>query len=307
METRVGESGEDEPIRAGKGWMAAHHGEFLQGVFAEGRSLKRGLLSLPCSLHCSQATFMVTDAKSVTVEPSWKAKAHRAVVLALRELGRPAMGGRLLIRENIPPGRGFGSSTCDVLATMAAVQDAVGASLPTSVVSRLAVEAEQASDSLMLGDRVALFAHREGEVIEEFEGQLSPLEVIGFGTSSDGRGVDTLALPPARYSSWEIEAFRILRAMLRNAVRDVDPELLGRVATVSARLNQRHLPVKGFDRLEELARQAGGVGIQVAHSGDVAGLLFDSEDPNVEGQAEAASQLLTRHGITVQWRFRTDK
>ncbi|MFB6438444.1 hypothetical protein ACFCVY_16945 [Streptomyces sp. NPDC056411] len=307
MKTRVGQRAENEPLRAGKGWTAAHHGEFLQGVFAEGRSLKRGLVSVPCSLHCSQASFTVTDATSVTVEPAWKAKAHRAAVLALRELGSPDLGGHLLIREDIPPGRGFGSSTCDVLAAMAAVQDAVGAALPTPVVSRLAVEAEQASDSLMLGDRVALFAHREGGVIEEFEGRLAPLEVIGFGTSSDGRGVDTLALPPARYSSWEIEAFRTLRAMLRNAVRNVDPEMLGRVATASARLNQRHLPVKDFDCLEELARQAGGVGVQVAHSGDVAGLLFDAEDPNVEERAEAASALLTRHGITTTWRFRTDK
>ncbi|GHF69397.1 hypothetical protein GCM10010218_58530 [Streptomyces mashuensis] len=291
----------------GRAWVAGHHGEFLQGVFPDGRSLRRGLVSVPCSLYCSEATFTASDEPVVTVEPAWKAKAHRASVLALGELGRPAQGGRLLIRENIPPSRGFGSSTSDVLAAIGAVQDAVGGTLPTSVVSRLAVHAETASDSLMFGSQVVLFAHREGEVIEDFGVPAPPLEVIGFGTSGDGRGVDTLALRPARYSAWEIEAFRTLRVMLRRAVRDQDPELLGRVSTTSARLNQRHLPVRDFDRLEALARQAGAVGLQVAHSGDVAGLLFHPDAPDAQGRLETGSALLKRHGITDQWRFRTDK
>ncbi|MFF5205890.1 GHMP kinase [Streptosporangium sp. NPDC000396] len=291
----------------GSAWVAAHHGELLQGVFADGGKLRRGLVTIPCGLYSTEAIFEPSDADSVTVTPAWKSKAHRAARLTLAELGWPSTGGRLTIHANIPPSRGFGSSTSDVVAAIWAVQNAFHRPLATSAVARLAVRAETASDSLMFSDQTVLFAHREGEVIEGFAGRLMPLGVVGFGTSHDGSGVDTLSLPRARYSTWEVEAFQVLRAMLRNAIETGDVELLGRVATGSARINQRHLAVRDFERLEALAGEAGAIGVQVAHSGDIAGLLFDAADPEMEARMEAAGELLTRAGMTNQWHFRTDK
>jgi uncharacterized protein involved in propanediol utilization len=155
----------------------------------------------------------------------------------------------------------------------------------------------------MFERHTVLFAHLEGTVIEDFHADLVPLGVLGFGTSEHGLGVDTVALPPARYSSWEIEQFRVLRALARRAIADGDARLLGGVATASARINQRHLPVPQFDRLAEIVSRAGGVGLQVAHSGDIAGLLFDRDDPDMEGKMDHGAVLLREAGITRHWRF----
>ncbi|WP_225101365.1 GHMP kinase [Streptomyces sp. CoH27] len=285
----------------------AHHGEILQGVFETGGRLRRGLITLPCPLYSSQAVFEPsTTTDEVTVRERWRTKAGRAAELALRTLGGPYTGGLLRVTSDIPLGRGFGSSTADVLAAIGAVFRAAGRDPGPAQSAALAVAAETASDALMYPHRAVLFAHRQGESLEDLGGGLMPLAVLGFGTSRDGAGVDTLELPPARYTVWEIEAFRPLLGMARRAVRTGDVALLGRVATASARLNQRHLPVPGLDELLCVAEEVGAAGLQVAHSGDVAGLLFDPHRPDAEARTDKARSRLAALGIEDTWHFTID-
>ncbi|MGW1429747.1 GHMP family kinase ATP-binding protein [Streptomyces sp. NPDC002431] len=290
----------------GEGTAPAHHGEILQGVFRDGPRQVRGLVTLPCPLYTTRARFAPRPGEPVTVRPAWKGKARLAAELALAAVegqgARP--GGILEIENNAPVCRGFGSSTSDVLAAIRAVGDALGKPLGPTTVARLAVRAESASDSLMFTDTAVLFAQREGTVIEDFAAPLPPLHVLGFGTGHGDGGVDTLALPPARYTRSEADVFTGLREMLREALTAGDIALLGAVATASTRVNQRHLPVRNLDRLLAATRECGAVGLQTAHSGDIAGLLFaDSSD--TEARMDHAETLLQHIGISEHWRFRT--
>ncbi|MYT68257.1 MULTISPECIES: kinase [unclassified Streptomyces] len=282
-----------------------HHGEILQGVFEHGGRLRRALVTLPCPLYESHAVFEPADSAGVTLADPWRTKARRAAELTLRSLGGVPAGGTLTLTSNIPPSRGFGSSTADVVATIGAVHEAAGRRPSPARYAALAVAAETASDALMYAHRTVLFAHREGEVVEDMGGPLMPLAVVGFGTSAHGLGTDTLVLPPARYSVWEIQAFRPLLGSLRRAVRTGDVALLGRVATASARINQRHLPVPHFPKLLEIARAVGAAGLQVAHSGDVAGLLFDPGAPDLGSRTDHARKRLADLGIDDTWAFTT--
>jgi uncharacterized protein involved in propanediol utilization len=296
--------------RAGVASAPGHHGEILQGVFTGGEGPVRGLVTLPCPIHTTRATFTPASGVAVTVSPDWRSKARRAAELAVRSVV-PAdagpVGGHLELTGDVPLCRGFGSSTSDVLSAIWAVKDAFAAPLPPREVARLAVRAETASDSLMFEDSTVLFAQREGTVIEDFGYRMPPLRVLGFGSrpSNRGKGVDTLTLPPARYDADETARFAVLRDRLRDAIQMKDTALLGAVATASAEINQRHLPVPGFDRIRDIARTSGAVGVQVAHSGDIAGLLFDRDDPEVEARAEAARDLLRSTGIDEQWNYTT--
>ncbi|MER5474548.1 kinase [Streptomyces sp. NPDC002685] len=296
--------------RVGAASAPVHHGEILQGVFTGREGSVRGLVTLPSTLHTTRATFTPAPGTEVTVSPGWKGKARRAAELALRELvpaDAGAVGGHLELTGDVPLCRGFGSSTSDVLSAIWAVKDAFTHPLPPRVVARLAVRAETASDSLMFEDSTVLFAQREGTVIEDFGYRMPPLRVLGFGSrpSNRGKGVDTLALPPARYDGAEVERFALLRDMLREAIQMKDVALLGSVATASAEINQRHLPVPGFDRIRDIQRTCGAVGVQVAHSGDIAGLLFDRDDPEVEARTARAQELLRGTGIDEQWNYTT--
>jgi uncharacterized protein involved in propanediol utilization len=297
----------------GAGTAPVHHGELVQGAFTGPEGVPvRALVTLPCPLHTTRATFTAVPGGEVTVSPPWKEKARRAAEIALEDL-HLGMGGHLELTGDAPLGRGFGSSTSDVLAAVRAVRDAFGAPLTARETARLAVRAETASDALMFEETAVLFAQREGTVIEDFGRRLPPLRVLGFGsratdtTATGGHGVDTLALPAPRYDSEEIARFDRLRVLLRRSLHTQDAALLGRVATRSALLNQRHLPVPALGRLLTTARACGALGLQVAHSGDIAAFLFPPEPPeppeNLTPRTALARELLRGAGIEECWEY----
>jgi uncharacterized protein involved in propanediol utilization len=148
----------------------------------------------------------------------------------------------------------------------------------------------------MIDDQVVLFAQREAVVLESFGQQLPPMLVLGCDTAPEER-VDTLRLPPAPYDAAEIARFGVLRAALRRAVAKSDVQLLGRVATASARINQRYLPKPQLEPLVRLCEQYGGCGVQVAHSGTVAGLIFDARTEGVVDRIDRCAEELARAGL----------
>ena len=294
--------------RVGLASAPIHHGEILQGIFWHKGQLTGGLVTLPCTIHATHASFIPARGEELTVSPAWKTKGRRAAQLAIEAcvcLGDGPVGGHLVVTGDVPLCRGFGSSTSDVVAAIWAVQDALVRPLRAEETARIAVRAEAASDSLMFKESSVLFAQREGEVIEDFGYRIPALRVLGFGSRPEnrGRGIDTLAFPLARYDSAEIGVFAELQAMLREAIHTKDIALIGAVASASSEINQRHLPISCFDDLRAIVRETGALGIQAAHSGDIAGLLFDRDDPEVGARTEHGARLLHTIGIHEQWIF----
>lgn len=284
----------------------AHHGEVVQGIFysADGAP-EHGLVTLPCSLFRTRARFRPLRSGPLMVEPGDRTRARTAARLTLDALGYTGWGGSIRIDGNVPLQWGCGSSTTDVLTVIRAVADAFGAVLEPAWIARLAVASETASDSLMYGpDRAVLFAQRRGSLLADLGGPLPRVRVLGFNTEND-HGVETLALPPIPYSTWEVEAFRAILGLLRRAVEQGDPALLGRVATASTLINQRHRPKRFMPELLGLYREVGALGIQVAHSGTVAGLLFEP-GPDAAPRMAAARERLAALGLRQCWDFNTD-
>jgi uncharacterized protein involved in propanediol utilization len=291
--------------RVGTADVRAHHGEIVQGVFydADGH-VEQGLVTLPCSLYGTHVQFRPLRAGPLTVEPADRRRAHAAARLTLDALGRTGWGGVLRIGSNVPLGWGCGSSTTDVVATIRAVADAFGVVLPPEWMATVSVAAETASDSLMYAtDRAVLFAQRRGRTLHDLGGPLPQMPVLGVNTELD-RGVGTLSLPPCKYSSWEIEAFRTILGLLRRAVEMQDPILLGRVASASAEINQRHRPKRFMPQLVQIARQTGAAGLQVAHSGTVVGFLFEPGREAARRIGDART-CLRRIGLHQHWEFST--
>jgi uncharacterized protein involved in propanediol utilization len=296
----------DQPCRAGHGAIHAHHGEIVQGRFysADG-ALEHGLVTLPCGLFGTRVRFRPLRSGPLTVEPRDRSRARTAARLTLDALGRTGWGGSIRIEGNVPLQWGCGSSTTDVLATIRAVADAFDVVLEPEWIARLSVAAETASDSLMYGvERAVLFAQRRGTKLLDLGGPLPVVRVLGFNTEMD-RGVETLALPPIPYSTWEVEAFGPLLGLLCRAVEQQDASLLGRVATASTVINQRHRPKRSMPQLLRLARDVGAVGTQVAHSGTVAGFLFHPADDPAGRMAHARAGL-RRLGVARSWEFSND-
>jgi uncharacterized protein involved in propanediol utilization len=279
-----------------------HHGEILQGSFRQGASTRRALVTMPCQAFWSQVSVEFTEAchRKLHVRPADKTKVRRAVSLTLDAIGVPGYVGSVIVSSNIAPCRGYGSSTADVTAAIRAVLKAFDRVLPVERIARLSVSAEGASDGT-LWERPVLFAQREGQLVEDFGKALPSMRVLAFESATCGTGVDTLALPPARYDNVELDEFSRLRSRLRAGVQRGDVRMIGAVATASAAINQRHLTVPAFAELMQLARACGAAGLQVAHSGDVAGLLFEM-DPGRDRAMQSAQEELAARGLR-PWRF----
>ncbi|MFD5506563.1 GHMP kinase [Streptomyces sp. NPDC127051] len=299
-------------IRTGTGHAPCHHGEILQGVFldADGRRCA-GLVTLPMPGPGSRAEFVRrpgTEPGALTAVPADRTKAVRAAALAVAQCaqrtGQPPCGGELRITSDIPVGLGMGSSTSDVIATVRAVADSYGLRPAPESVARLAVRAELACDPLMLDGRPVLFAQREGRVLEALGPALPPLVVVGCALGA-GAPVDTLSLPVREPGDGDVRAFERLRTLLRRAVATADAALLGEVATTSARRGQQALQHPEFDALTGISRRVGAVGVQIAHSGAVAGVLFDAAAPGLRHRVRSCLRALDAHGIPATRTFTT--
>jgi uncharacterized protein involved in propanediol utilization len=215
----------------------------------------------------------VARRENLQVLPSWKKKAECAARLALGVIGAP-IAGRLEIECAVATGVGLGSSTCDVVAAIRAVCDAHGAQLGPAEVARLAIEAEGAADPLMF-DGMLLFAQRHGRVLESFGAWVPEFTVLSIDTDEAGAGVDTLALPIPSYTEAELARFENMVGRAREAFRRRDRLGIAAVATESAMLNQRFLPMRQFAEIRAFAAAHDAFGVQISHSGTVAGVLFD--------------------------------
>jgi uncharacterized protein involved in propanediol utilization len=265
--------------RVGVGIGRGHHGEIVQGAFQAANGLTvPGLLTMPCPLLSSRVQFAPNSSGQITafgVESppgSPYAKTVTAAEIACSFIGIAGLGGDLRLESNIPGSKGCGSSTADVVGTIRAVADSAGVQVTGAEIARIAVQAELASDSVMF-DMPVLFAQTCGAVLDRYNASLPSFSVIGFDSAPESE-IDTLDIERPVYDAADLDTFALLRSGLRHAIRAGDASVLGKIASASTRIAMKHNP---NDRVQEVMASAGRLGclgVQVAHSGTVAGIMM---------------------------------
>lgn len=269
----------DSQHTIGQGNAHGHHGELIQGVFEDSEgALLSGLITLPFNNVFSNVTFHPDGTDTVKLSNNEKLKSKKAAELTSLYIHGNIVGGHLNINGDTPVGKGLGSSTTDVVSTIKAVAGSLSKLLTNNEVAKIAVEAEKASDSIMFSDQSVLFAQRKGKVLKYFEGSLPELCIVGFDTAENNEIVDTLTLNKPDYTNEEKTTFQMMKKLVNHAIQNEDSSLLGCAATASAKINQKYSPKPNFEELLHITEKNKGVGIQVAHSGTVAGIMFNPHD-----------------------------
>jgi L-threonine kinase len=228
----------------------------------------------------SLVTVTLERDRAPVVVPPGRDKTRLAVEQTLRHLGRGGLGARVDISSSLPPGKGMGSSSADVCAAIVATALACGQNLEYQEIARLAVAIEPTNSTFFPG--LALFDHL-GARFHQLLGQPPAMAILAVDCGGE---VDTLAfncrpdLRPLRQQNAALTR-RALR-LVTLGLRQGNPQLIARGATLSARANQRILPLPFFDMLVGWALDRGAWGVNVAHSGTVVGIFFDPQRPDLE-------------------------
>lgn len=193
-----------------------------------------------------------------------------------------AYGIRLL--SPVPRGKGMASSSADIAAALSAASVAVGSPLTAAQIGRIAAAVEPTDGVFFPG--LVRMNHLTGEIQENL-GNPPPLNIIVFDS---GGAVDTLTFARPATNDRHIAAYGEALSLLA----ELTAENIGKAATVSAQANQAILPKPRLDELTEFCRRHGALGINVAHSGTVVGILF---------AAELDGETLFAHAANIGWRF----
>jgi L-threonine kinase len=259
-------------------------GELVQGT----------LYGESCLISCPIGCYNMVDV-CFQPRPGWDVPAEAtktaaALQAGLAYLGQPGSGGYVHLHRQLPQGRGYGSSTADIGATLYALGQAAGRALTAAEVSRLAVQVEPTDSSLFPG--LALWNHRTGQCYEEI-GTAPDFAVVVL---DPGGEVDTLAFNRVDYrrilaqvAPQHREAF----ALVRQGIQQGDGEAIGAAATLSATVHQVILDNPWLAPALTLAREVKALGVCRAHSGTLLGLLLDPRSADIAAITALAARRLT--------------
>ena len=256
------------------------------GELAKGR-LDSAAVMVTCPIDFgSQAIVELSHGSRCVHGPADAPKARKAVESTLGLLGRPELNARLQLASTLPRSKGMASSTADVAAAIAATAAALRSSLSPRQQADVALSIEP-SDGVMLPG-IALFDHIEGHIAHSL-GTPPPMRVLVLEFAGE---VDTQAFNArdrnAGARADEVQ-FREALDHISSGLASRDPESIGRGATLSSLANQAVLPKPQLPKALELGRAAGAVGVNVAHSGTVIGLLFDANADQIEWAARGTA------------------
>jgi len=242
-------------------------GELIQG-FIRGREL---LVSYPINLF-SEVTLTET---SHDCKHQGAVKARMALEKSFEFFNLPVeytYNIKIHINSSIPVGKGMASSTADIGAVIKAAAFLAGKSITVDELVDIAVSIEPTDSVLFEG--LTLFDPLNGGVREHL-GDVPSLDVLVLEPEET---LDTLEFRKKDYSEIKKKnQGKIEHALelLKEGLKTGNTTLIGKAATISSVANDEVLKKPNLKAIIDCAVKAGAVGVNVAHSGTVIGILID--------------------------------
>ncbi|SFN65943.1 GHMP kinase [Xenorhabdus japonica] len=246
-------------------------GELLQGWLFGGEKL----------ISCPINWFNCISVSEGVPAPHERPRMRQMVNLLLDYWQEPpelTSGLRIEYQSTIPLAKGMASSTADIAATAQATAKLLGKSLSSADLAQLCVKLEPTDSTIFR--QLTLFDHLTAQTQISFDWQpdidILLLESPQTVLTEEYHRQD-------RQSQLQNNVSLLQQAWLQfnTANQRHDNYRLGEACTLSAIANQSILPKPCFHQLKDLVEQTGIYGLNVAHSGSVVGLLFNSHHHDV--------------------------
>ena len=188
------------------------------------------------------------------------------------------------ITSPVPEGKGFASSTSDLVAIATAFGHAIGAPFTPEAIHALAIRVE-ASDAIMFPGIVTATLDQASVLAIH---QATP--PVAFVTVIPEAVLETEHQPESYPSP---EAVRLLDAM-QTALTNQDLPSMARLATESATRAQDRIRTPHWHLMNEIAQEYDGLGVIIGHSGTVSAIICGTTHPLHESRLAALTQTLTQ-------------
>lgn len=272
-------------------------GELVQGTL-NGESFH---ISCPINLYSQVRTVLNDRGKIIGPPDKWKTR--EAIKKTLKFLGKGNLGANFEINSKIPLGKGMASSTADIGAASLATAQALTAKslinpprckiwrlcfkpwrlgakhkeISLQEIAKIALSIEPTDGTLFEG--ITIFDHRNGALFKIL-GKAPDMEILVIDL---GGRIDTLQFNRRDLTKInrgrEGEVKEALK-LVEEGIKEKNPRLIAKGAVISAFSNQRILYKPTLDRIWKISQEAGALGINVAHSGTVVGVLAEPDRVN---------------------------
>ncbi|MBI3604493.1 MAG: GHMP kinase [Nitrospirae bacterium] len=174
--------------------------------------------------------------------------------------------------SELPVGKGMASSTADLVAALALIQVLTKSSFETADQIKFLTAIEPTDGVMFQG--ISLFDHCRG-AFQKSLGEPPPLDILALEFEEK---VDTIAFNERmKKKAARSQSGRILKAfqLIEEGIKEGSTLKIGAGATISALSHQNILRKPDLEKVLKLTLELGGVGVNVAHSGTVIGMLFN--------------------------------
>jgi uncharacterized protein involved in propanediol utilization len=260
--------------QVGTGHAFGTFGELLQGVLPGGGV--NFLVTFPIDTWATATFRYDAGAADIEVRPERKHKCRAVVRLVLAAAGVTG-GGVLELAGDLPEGKGLASSSADLVATVRAVGAAVGMHLTATRIESF-LRLIEPSDGVMY-DQIVAFYQRQVRLCRPL-GRLPALTVVAH---DEGGQVDTIthSRRPNPFTAADEHEYARLLDELTEAIAAGDLPTVGRISTRSAVLNSKSRARFDLDTLRRACSDVGGLGLVLAHSGTMLGVVLGADDPEL--------------------------
>ena len=236
-------------------------GELAQG-WKDGQPF---MITCPIGLY-SRA--LVTDRTSA--KTGLGKKAELALKTTVSYMGFDDFPLGLALESQLPTGKGMAASTADIVAVIQAVSAAIDEELEPEEIAEIAAGIEPTDGIFYPG--IVRMNYMTGELLQSY-GNAPKMIIAMFDTGGTINTIDC----HSEYHGHENSPQELLDA-IDELDRDFSAQQIGKVATLSALANQHLVHKPQLEEIIEYAKSLGALGVNVAHSGTMMGVLFAADE-----------------------------
>jgi len=260
-------------------------GELVQGI----KENKNFHITCPINLFSYVSASLNPSQKE---SPLTRPKAHQAMKRILKLLHKEETPLKIQIHSQIPMEKGMASSTADIIGVCSSIATLLGEKISAEKIAKIALSIEP-TDGIMFKN-IVCFDHLEGKILEII-GKPPKMKIlvidpgICINTMEFHKRTDLTKL----YLEIQNQSLIALK-LVERGIKEQNIELIGEGATLSALANQKILFKPHLNQILSVSKKMGALGVNVAHSGTVVGVLLPPDFSQWKALEESLQRSLNR-------------